>query len=333
MQWPHACQPQSSHVMSRGKKMTTRKEWERCVARPKAPSPLADVARPADVFQAKWCDSAWNVAGTLAASCAKKAGAAFRPLPIDAFSRSIERQAKPVKVCSYQPRPSAHFHSHSHFYVHLCAPPESPSIPTIILKLVLPALPARTSFCAPRRGPASVHSFRDRFGPFSECECDKASQDLAGEQGGRTHQLSSQLHALPHHFSPPAAPKPAAQAATTPSTLDSNSALALVPPSIRLLSSPHPNNQQRCTHPHSSSPVGHALYPSDHFDPLSDSEYPPVLSSLLPTNEVLAPHSNLDSPPSPQPRETATLLLLGYWTQIALLQGMLLSGAKSSVCQ
>ena len=107
MQWPHACQPQSSHVMSRGKKMTTRKEWERCVARPKAPSPLADVARPADVFQAKWCDSAWNVAGTLAASCAKKAGAAFRPLPIDAFSRSIERQAKPVKVCSYQPRPSA----------------------------------------------------------------------------------------------------------------------------------------------------------------------------------------------------------------------------------
>ena len=54
----------------------------------------------------------------------------------------------------------------------------------------------------PRRGPASAHSFRDRLVPISECECDKASQDLAGEQGGCTRQLSSQLQALPHHFYP-----------------------------------------------------------------------------------------------------------------------------------
>jgi hypothetical protein len=78
---------------------------------------------------------------------------------------------------------------------------------------------------------------RNRFVPISEGECDKASKDLAGEQGVCTRQLSAQLQALPHHFHPSRPPSP------RPLQLDSIQLwVGACSPSITL-SSPHPNHQ------------------------------------------------------------------------------------------
>jgi hypothetical protein len=66
-----------------------------------------------------------------------------------------------------------------------------------------------------------------------------------------------------------------------------------------------------------------------HCDPLSSSKYPPLLSSLLPTNAVLEPRLTSQ-------RNHVRLrrcCRLGIPDAVALLQGMLLSGARSSVCQ
>jgi hypothetical protein len=104
-------------------------------------------------------------------------------------------------------------------------------------------------------------------------------------------------------------------------------------PSVRL-PSPHPNNQnhtKRCTLPHSSSTADYALSPSNHstatrFPP---QNIPPVLSSLLPTNPVLEPRLTSQ-------RNHVRLrrcCRLAIPDAVALLQGMLLSGARSSVCQ
>jgi len=82
--------------------------------------------------------------------------------------------------------------------------------------------------------------------------------------------------------------------------------------------SPHPN-QQRCTLPDSSSTADHALSPSNNCDPLPDSKSPPVLRRSSPqTKRWLRSRTlNLNSLPSPVPRETATLRLpAGDWTQL-----------------
>jgi hypothetical protein len=128
--------------------------------------------------------------------------------------------------------------------------------------------------------------------------------------------------------SPQLPPRPAAEAATSlrRPRPDSTRGWRFFPPSASLdprpirLPSPHPNNQNHTSAahlPHSSSTADrrpqttdHALSPSNHSTATRflTQNIPPVLSSLLSTNQVLAPHSNLDSPPSTQPRETATLL-------------------------
>jgi hypothetical protein len=128
---------------------------------------------------------------------------------------------------------------------------------------------------------------------------------------------------------PPAAPKASSGGRykpTTPSTRF-NSGLALLPPVLEPRPRPStldPSDSLPHTLTNRTTPAlhisltpprpqtaDHALSPSNHSTATrfpTQNIPPPVLSSLLPTNQVLAPHSNLDSPPSTQPRETATLL-------------------------
>jgi hypothetical protein len=153
-------------------------------------------------------------------------------------------------------------------------------------------------------------------------------------------------------FHPPQLPpRPAAQAATTRSTTRStrfNPGLALLPPSSSRLDrvdpidptpsvrlpSPHPNNQNHTSAALSLTPPRPQTTPClRRTTPLRPAFLlkisPPVLSSLLPTNAVLEPRLTSQ-------RNHVRLrrcCRLGIPDAVAFAQGMLLSGARSSVCQ
>ncbi len=154
----------------------------------------------------------------------------------------------------------------------------------------------RTSCLPPqRRGPASVpvHAFRDTAVPILESECDKASWDLAGEQGGCTRQLSSQLQALPHQIRPPSSPqaKQARPLQRPRPRLDLNSTQGwrLFPVPVHQNCLPHTLRSKALP---ACSLHLHSLL----LDPLSDSEsllVPVCVAPLSPQTKVLAPHSNV----------------------------------------